>query len=66
MNKYVKTLVFIIALVFSLSLEAKKVVIDISGAPYFFLPDENRKDNVSRLNEILGMIKSSVDEGGEI
>lgn len=66
MNKFVKTLVFIIALVLSLSLEAKKVVIDISGAPYFFLPDENRKDNVSRLNEILGMIKSSVDEDDEV
>lgn len=66
MNKYVKILVFIVLLMFSLSLEAKKVVIDVSGAPYFFLPDENRKDNASRLNEILAMIKSSVDEDDEV
>jgi hypothetical protein len=51
---------------FSLSLEAKKVVIDVSDAPYFFLSDENRKDNASRLNEILAMIKSSVDEDDEV
>lgn len=66
MNKYVKILVFIVLFMFSLSLEAKKVVIDVSGAPYFFLPDENRKDNASRLNEILAMIKSSVDEDDEV
>ena len=51
---------------FSLSLEAKKVVIDVSDAPYFFLSDEDRKDNASRLNEILAMIKSSVDEDDEV
>lgn len=66
MNKYVKTLVFIVVFMFSLSLEAKKVVIDVSDAPYFFLSDENRKDNASRLNEILAMIKSSVDEDDEV
>ena len=66
MNKYVKTLIFIVVFMFSLSLEAKKVVIDVSGAPYFFLPDENRKDNASRLNEILAMIKSSVEEDDEV
>ena len=66
MNKYVKILVFIVLFMFSLSLEAKKVVIDVSGAPYFFLPDENRKDNASRLNEILAMIKSSVDEDDDV
>lgn len=66
MNKYVKSLIFIIVFMFSLSLEAKKVVIDVSDAPYFFLSDENRKDNASRLNEILAMIKSSVDEDDEV
>lgn len=66
MNKYVKTLVFIVVFMFSLSLEAKKVVIDVSDAPYFFLSDDNRKDNASRLNEILAMIKSSVDEDDEV
>lgn len=66
MNKYVKSLIFIVVFMFSLSLEAKKVVIDVSDAPYFFLSDENRKDNASRLNEILAMIKSSVDEDDEV
>ena len=66
MNKYAKVLILIIAFMFSLSLEAKKVVVDVSGAPYFFSPDESGKDNASRLNEVLDMIKSSVEEGDEV
>lgn len=52
----------IMALMLSLSVNAKKIVIDISEAPYFFLPDINKKDNASRLNEILSSIKSEVDD----
>ena len=49
-------------LMLSISLNAKKIVVDISEAPYFFLPDVNNKDNASRLNEILSSIKSDVDD----
>ena len=66
MNKYAKTLILVIAMAFSLSLEAKKVVVDVSEAPYFFVSDESRKDNASRLHEILDMIRSSVEEGDEV
>ena len=66
MNKYAKTLILVIVMAFSLSLEAKKVVVDVSEAPYFFVPDESRKDNASRLYEILDMIRSSVEEGDEV
>lgn len=66
MKKYIKTLILITALLLSPSAEAKKVVIDISKAPYFFLPDENERDNASRLNEILLDIKSNVDDDDKV
>ena len=57
-----KILMLIMTLMLSISLNAKKIVVDISEAPYFFLPDVNNKDNASRLNEILSSIKSDVDD----
>ena len=57
-----KILMLIMVLMLSLSVNAKKIVVDISEAPYFFLPDVNNKDNASRLNEILSSIKSDVDD----
>ncbi|MBR5781818.1 MAG: alpha-1,3-galactosidase B [Bacteroidales bacterium] len=66
MNRYTKTLILIFVLLFSSAAEAKKTVIDISKAPYFFLPDEDSKDNASRLNEILLTIKNSIDSDDEV
>lgn len=66
MNKYIKTLILIIALMFSSTIDAKKVVVDISETPYFFLPDENKKDNASRLNDILCAIKSKVGDDDNV
>lgn len=57
-----KILMLIMTLMLSISLNAKKIMVDISEAPYFFLPDVNNKDNASRLNEILSSIKSDVDD----
>ncbi|MBR4155999.1 MAG: alpha-1,3-galactosidase B [Bacteroidales bacterium] len=61
-----KTLILIIALMFSSTIDAKKVVVDISETPYFFLPDENKKDNASRLNDILCAIKSKVGDDDNV
>lgn len=66
MNKYIKTLILIIALMFSSTIDAKKVVVDISETPYFFLPDENKKDNASRLNDILCAIKTKVSDDDNV
>lgn len=65
MNK-LKTLILIIALTLSSTTEAKKVVYNISEAPYFFLPDENKKDNASRLHYILSDIKSKAEDNDNI
>ena len=65
MNK-LKTLILIIALALSSTTEAKKVVYNISEAPYFFLPDENKKDNASRLHYILSDIKSKAEDNDNI
>lgn len=51
---------------FSSTIDAKKVVVDISETPYFFLPDENKKDNASRLNDILCAIKSKVGDDDNV
>ncbi len=66
MNKYIKTLILITALILSSSTEAKKIVINISEAPYYFLPNENKKDNASRLHNILSDIKSKADDDDNI
>ena len=66
MNKYIKTFILIIVLILSSYAEAKKVVIDISEAPYYFIPDVNNKDNASRLNEILISIKNDIDNDDEV
>lgn len=51
---------------FSSTIDAKKVVVDISETPYFFLPDENKKDNASRLNDILCAIKTKVSDDDNV
>ncbi len=60
-----KTLMLIISLMLSLSVNAKKIVVDISAAPYSFLPDINN-DNASRLNEILSSIKAEIDDDDNV
>ena len=66
MKSYLKLSLLLFCLVLTISLQAKKIVVDLSDETYNFLPDNDRKDNSSRLYDILLKIKSETDENDKV
>lgn len=67
MKKSIKILLIsLIFIISAMTMQAQRVTIDLSDDSYSFLPDNDRKDNASRLHEILSEIKSELSDNESI
>lgn len=67
MNKSIKILfISLIFIISNITVQAKRIVIDLSDESYNFLPDCDRKDNASRLYSILSEVKTEISDNDNI